>query len=184
MSTIIAGHLQTQPQIEEAIGELTRAGFASHQIASFYVNPPGRHGAYSIGGDFDKSPGAENTGKGTAAGVAAGAAAGLAAAPVIGPLGPLVGAHLGGLVGGLSQTRDSDESSDADRPHEHREGMMIAVAIGDESLRDRAVDVLRALGAFDIEVAEGTIANGDWVDFNPLMPPRFIPGSSDRDVST
>jgi hypothetical protein len=184
MSTIIAGHLQTQPQIQDAIGELTRAGFSTEHIASFYVNPPGQHDMHSIGGDFDKSPGAEDTTKGAVAGAAAGAAVGLAATPVIGPLGPLVGAHVGGLVGGLSQTTDSDESPDANRPHEHRAGMMIAVAVDDEGLRRRAVDILRALGVVDIEVAEGTIANGDWVDFDPLMPPRFIPGTTDRNVST
>jgi hypothetical protein len=184
MSTIIAGHLQTQPQVQQAIAELTRAGFRSERIASFYVNPPGQHDMTPIGGDYDRSPGAEHTGKGVAAGAAAGAAVGLAATPVIGPLGPLVGAHVGGLVGGLAETRDSDESPDANRPHEHRAGMMVAVAADDEALRKRAIDILRSLGAYDVEVAEGTISNGDWVDFDPRRPPEFIPGTTDRDVST
>jgi hypothetical protein len=184
MSTIIAGHLQTQPQIQQAMAELGRAGFSLEQMASFYVNPPGQHDMHAIGGDFDKSPGAEHTGTGVAAGAAAGAAAGLVATPVIGPLGPLVGAHVGGLVGALSETRDSDESPEANRPHEHRAGMMVAVAADDEAAQRRVVEILRALGAYDIEIAQGTIANGDWVDFDPLLPPRFIPGTTDRNVST
>jgi hypothetical protein len=176
---IIAGHLETQPQVEQAIGELLRAGFPADQIASFYVNPPGQHDTYPIGGDFEKSPGAEDTDKGAAAGVATGAAAGFAAAPVIGPLGPLVGGYVGALVGGLAETKDSDEGPSADRPHEHRSGLMIAVAADDDSLRQRAIDLLLSLGASDIEQAEGTIENSDWVDFNPVAPPRLIGNSAE-----
>lgn len=178
MSTIIAGRLETQPQLENAIGELRRAGFSTEQIASFYVNPPGQHDAYPIGGDFDKSPGAEDTPKGAAGGVAAGAAAGLAATPAIGPLGPLVGGYIGGLVGSLSQTKDSDEGPNDEHPHEHRSGLMVAIAADDDALRHRAVDLLRSLGAADIELAEGTIENGDWVDFDPIAPPRLISNSA------
>jgi hypothetical protein len=175
MSKIIAGHVETQPQAEEAISELQRAGFSPEQIATFYVNPPGQHDRYPIGGDFEKSPGAEDTGKGAAMGVAAGAAAGLAATPVIGPLGPLVGGYVGGLIGGLVETKDADEDTPPNAPpHEHRSGMMVAVAADDESLRDRAVELLRAMGAYDIEMAEGTIADGDWVDFDPVASPNLI----------
>jgi predicted dinucleotide-binding enzyme len=62
--------------------------------------------------------------------------------------------------------------------------MMVAVAADDEAAQRRVVEILRALGAYDIEIAQGTIANGDWVDFDPLLPPRFIPGTTDRNVST
>jgi hypothetical protein len=175
MSTIIAGHLETQPKVQEAIGELQRAGFSQEQIATFYVNPPGQHDRYPIGGDFEKSPGAEDTDKGAATGVAMGAAAGLAAAPAIGPLGPLVGGYVGALVGGLAETKDSDEDTPANAPpHEHRSGMMVAVAADDEDLRGRAIELLRAIGAYDIEIAEGTISDGDWVDFDPVASPNLI----------
>jgi hypothetical protein len=36
------------------------------------------------------------------------------------------------------------------------------------------VDTLRRLGAHDIERAEGTWRDGDWVDFNPLAPAQLI----------
>jgi hypothetical protein len=175
MSTIIAGHLETQLQVQEAISELKRAGFSPEQIASFYVNPPGQHDAYPIGGDFERSPGAEDTGKGAAAGVAIGAAAGLAVSPAIGPLGPLVGGYVGGLVGSLVQTTDSDQDTAPNAPpHEHRSGLMVAVAADDESLRERAIELLRSMGAYDIEQAEGTIMDGDWVDFDPVASPTLI----------
>jgi hypothetical protein len=175
MSTIIAGHVETQPQVQQVIGELQRVGFSTEQIAYFYVNPPGQHDRYPIGGDFEKSPGAEDTGKGAAAGVAVGAAAGLAASPAIGPLGPLVGGYIGGLVGGLVETKDGDEETPPNAPpHEHRSGLMVAVAADDEAMRSRAIELLRSMGAYDIELAEGTIQDGDWVDFDPVASPNVI----------
>jgi hypothetical protein len=174
MSKIIAGRFETQPQVEQAIAELQRAGLPLDQVASFYVNPPGQHDAFPIGGDTAISPGAEDTPKGAAAGVVAGAAAGLAAAPVIGPVGPLVGAYVGSMIGGLAQTKEGDETESPDRPHEHRAGLYVAVAAEDDELRGRMIDALDRLGAMDIEIAEGTIENGDWVDFNPVTPPHLI----------
>lgn len=175
MSTIIAGHVETQTQLQEVVSELQRAGFSPEQIASFYVNPPGQHDRYPIGGDFEKSPGAEDTDKGAAAGVAVGAAAGLAAMPVIGPLGPLVGGYVGGLVGSLYETKDADQDTPPNAPpHEHRSGLMVAVAADDEAARKRAIELLHAMGAYDIEKAEGTISDGDWVDFDPVASPNLI----------
>src|SRR6478736_10552046 len=102
---IIAGRFQTQPEANHAIEELQRSGFEREHISTFYVNPPGQHDAYPIGGDRAHSPGAKETDKGVATGAVAGAAVGaVAGTPVFGPLGTalgsLVGAHVGGLVGG------------------------------------------------------------------------------------
>ncbi|MES2536122.1 MAG: hypothetical protein V4632_09650 [Pseudomonadota bacterium] len=174
MSVIIAGHFETQPQIEAAIASLEQAGFPAEAIAWFYVNPPGQHDAYPIGGDHDKSPGAENTGAGAAAGVAAGATAGVAAIPVLGPAGPLVGAYIGSLIGSLASTREEGDAPQPDEaPQEHRAGLMLAVAV-DDAKAQLAVDVLERAGASDIEIAEGTIKDGDWTDFDPLVPPRLL----------
>lgn len=182
MSTIIAGRFETQPQVEQTVAELQRAGFTTDHIASFYVNPPGQHDAYPIGGDTAISAGAEDTTKGAAAGVAGGAAAGLAAAPAIGPVGPLVGAYVGSMIGGLSQTKEGEDTEAANKPHEHRAGMYVAVAIDDEAHQRRASELLDKQGACDIEIAEGKIENGDWVDFNPVAPPRLIKSISETRV--
>src|SRR5690606_30633390 len=132
----------------------------------FYVNPPGQHDMHPLGGDEDKSEGAEKTPRGAAAGTAAGAAAGLAAAPVLGPAGPLTGAYVGSLVGSLSQMEKTGEAAEdpdsEDKPKEHRAGMMVAVAVEDVEAERRAIDALVSVGATDTEIAEGTIENGDW----------------------
>src|SRR5471032_2758567 len=99
MSTIIAGHFPLQDQIEAARAALCMAGFADQQISAFYVNQPGQHDTYELGGDEHQSPGAKETTQGVAAGAATGAvigaAAGAATTVVTGPLGPVIG----GLVG-------------------------------------------------------------------------------------
>lgn len=182
-TTIIAGRLQQQSEVEDTVEELQRAGFAREHISAFYVNPPGQHDAYPIGGDRLDSPGAKEAGKGVAAGAAAGAAIGAATAPFLGPVGPitggLVGAHLGGTVGSLSQMKEKGEpgehAEDAQnaQPPRHA-GMLVAVAVTDDEQEQRAIDVLRSCGAAEIERAQGTIANGDWNDFNPLATPELI----------
>ena len=173
MSTIIAGRVEQQSQVQDAVGALRNAGFPEDQISSFYVNPPGQHDTYPIGGDRDKSPGAEHSSRGTAGGGALGAAIGIAATPLIGPAGALagglVGAHVGSLVGTLSQMDEADET-----PPVRQSGMLVAISVADDADEARAVQVLRALGAHDLERAEGTIAEGDWRDFDPVSTPVFL----------
>lgn len=183
MTTIIAGRLQQQSAVEDTIEELVRAGFARDRIASFYVNPPGQHDAYPIGGDQAVSAGAKETDKGAALGVAAGAAAGFAAAPFLGPVGAvtggLLGAHVGGLVGSLSEMKEKGETGehaeDVDNvaPLRHA-GLLVAAAIDNGDQEDGVVRIFRTMGATDIERAEGRIENGDWVDFDPVSPPALV----------
>lgn len=183
MATIIAGRFEEQAGVQEAVSELVRAGFSQEKISYFYLSPAGRHAEYPIGGDTDKSPGAEESAKGAAGGVAIGAAAGIAATPLLGPLGPitggLLGAHIGGLVGSLSQMKDRGETGEHGEDAENalpmrKSGMMIAVAVDDHEHQDQAVSLLRSLGAMDIELAEGAIVNSDWSDFDPLSVPNLL----------
>lgn len=182
MTTIIAGRFQEQSEAQGTIDELLRAGFAREQVSTFYCNPPGQHGSYPIGGDADKSPGAKQSDKGVAKGAAAGAAVGLAAAPILGPIGAvtggLVGAHIGGTMGAMSEMKERGETGEGEDPTnavgERRAGMMVAVSVSDHEFEDRAINVLRSLGAADVERAEGTIENGDWVDFDPVTPPVLV----------
>lgn len=190
MARIIAGRFQEQTEIEHAMEELLRAGFSRDRISSFFVNPAGQHDVYPIGGDRAMSPGAKESDKGAATGVAAGAAAGVAATPILGPLGPvtggLVGAYVGGLVGGLSQMKEKgDIGEHAEDPENaapvRRSGMLLAVAVGDDEHEDQAINLLRSLGAQDLERADGTIVDGDWSDFDPVASPSLIgavPGPS------
>lgn len=179
MANIIAGRFDQLTSADEARAEILRAGFNEEQVTTFYVNPPGQHDMTPIGGDEIESEGAEHTErgirKGGLAGGAVGVAVGLATMPAIGPIAPLVGAlvgaHGGDLAGSLSETEDDGGANSL--PF-RRAGMMLAVTAGSQDEEERAVRVLRALNAQDIERAEGTIANGDWEDFDPLQPPRLV----------
>jgi hypothetical protein len=183
-TTIIAGRFLTQDEVDHAVEELQRCGFARERISTFYVNPPGQHDTFPIGGDRAASPGAKETDKGVAAGAATGAAVGAAAGtPLFGPLGTavggLVGAHVGGLVGGVSEMKEKGETGEHGEEAENaapvrKSGMMVAVAADDHEHEELAIKVLRSAGANDPERAEGTIENGEWSDFNPLAMPVLL----------
>ncbi|QJQ00952.1 hypothetical protein [Herbaspirillum rubrisubalbicans] len=178
MTTIIAARFDLQEDAAQAVTALTEAGFAQRHISRFFVNPAGQHDRFALGGDRDKSPGAQDTDSGAVTGVAAGAgvgaAAGLATSPVTGPLGPalggLVGGHVGGLVGSLS-------ANDDDPAPRRAAGMRVAVAVADGAEQDKALRLLRSLGAVDIERSSGTIRDGDWIDFDPLSAPVPVEGA-------
>ncbi|MBC7514150.1 MAG: hypothetical protein H7234_06910 [Herminiimonas sp.] len=198
MARIIAARFQEQEQVTQVLEAMQDAGVAQERVSSFYVNPPGQHNLYSIGGDREDSPGAHETGTGVATGVATGgavgAAVGLTGVPVFGPVGPavgaLVGAHIGGLIGSLSQMKEKGET-EASTPeaagsdnamHQRKAGMMLAVAVGvadpagpDE---DEIVRIMRVFGGHDIEEAEGNIVSGNWEDFDPLSAPRPLGATS------
>jgi hypothetical protein len=177
MTTIIAGRFAQQDEVQDAIAALQHAGAPAAQISSFYVNPPGQHDLYPIGGDRDESPGAENSDKGSVAGLgvggAIGGAAGLAVTPVAGPLGAvagaLVGAHVGSLMGSLSQTDDAE-----DTPPLRKSGMLVAVSVSTPAEEQRTIDALRSAGGTYLERSNGQIVDGDWTDFDPLSVPEFI----------
>ncbi|MBI3728259.1 MAG: hypothetical protein HY254_07985 [Burkholderiales bacterium] len=188
MTHIIAGRLQQQEQVQQAIYQLMVLGFAPGQISSFYLNPPGQHDMYPVGGDRDESPGATKAGSGAvngaAAGGAVGAAVGLIGAPVTGPvstaLGALVGAHVGALIGSLSQMKDKGEVTEDDAENAaavRRSGMMVAVSVSKPESEQHVITVLKNLGADQIELSEGTISKGDWTDFDPRVPPNLIPAN-------
>src|SRR3569832_2384253 len=114
MTTIIAGRFEQQEQVQHVIAEMVRAGFPEDHICSFYVNPPGRHHQLPLGGDHDKSPGAEESPQGSAAsavtGSAVGAAIGAITTPKNNPKKTTTktknGGHLGSLAGSLGKMKD------------------------------------------------------------------------------
>ncbi|SDR69106.1 hypothetical protein SAMN05216198_0064 [Halopseudomonas litoralis] len=182
MHTIIAGRFELQDQADAALAALRQTGFPLEALAAFYLNPNGQHDIYPIGGDDESSPGARKSGlgaaKGGGVGAAIGAAAGLATTPIIGPVGVAIGAgigaYTGSLVGAVSST---DEKSDVDEQTgqpsevqpavtERAPGVLVAVRVDDQS-RQSAIDTLRAVGAMDVEQAEGELRDGQWKDFDP-----------------
>ncbi|WP_296951950.1 hypothetical protein [uncultured Massilia sp.] len=183
MSTIIAGHFQLQDDVDQARRALADAGFQSERISGFYLSQPGQHDMTPIGGDHITSPGAKESPEGVAQGVGAGAAigavAGAATAPLTGPIGPVVGGLVGAHVGSLfsfTKMKDAGEREEGGRaPVENRHaGMLVAVAFDDPAQEHRAVEVLRGLGATQLERAQGNIVDGDWADFDPASVPDII----------
>jgi hypothetical protein len=182
MKTIIAGRFGQQTEVQEAIQKLLDAGFSKDRISSFYVNPAGQHDRYSIGGDRDKSPGAEQSTAGNLAGAATGgtvgAAVGAVTAPVTGPFGAVtgaaVGAYVGSLVGTLGTMKEDGDAGNENPVPVRQAGMLVAISAPEPADETRAIELLRALGAVDIERSEGTITDGDWQDFDPVMPPSLV----------
>jgi hypothetical protein len=184
MSSIIAGRFPTFPAAEAAAGALFQRGFAHDDVSVFYVNPPGQHAKYPIGGDRDVDPGARKTGKGASGGLVIGAVVGamlgIGVVSVVGMsllvmmLAAGVGAYLGSLIGALALTRGGKGEAAVNEATGEKAvrdaGVLLAVHVT-EANRPTAVSVFKQAGAEDVETANGTWRNGDWADFDPLEPP-------------
>jgi hypothetical protein len=185
MANIIAARFKTQSEADIAIEALRRAGFGAEDLTSFYLNPPGQHSEYPIGGDAHHDEGTKSAGKSAAAGatvggvtgLALGTAAAAAAEPaftaVAGLAGAGVGAYVGSLAGGLSGTRSGDpQQATLEEPVERPAGVLVAVRIDDNE--GAALQALRAQGALEIERATGEWQSGSWIDFDPRRKPELI----------
>ncbi len=189
MSTLIVGRFDQLSDAESSWRELWRAGFLPQEISLFYVNPQGQHNIHPAGGDEDESPGTHEAGpgavRGAVGGVGAGALVGVATLPALGPAGPLlgaaVGAYAGALVGALKNMEKPDEHPGrADTPDDpidegepRKPGVLLAVAVETPAKRACAIEILGQC-AQEVEEAEGTLRDGDWVDFDPLRPGTVI----------
>ena len=188
MSTIIAGRFQSSEHADEAVATLVSQSVAHDDISVFYVTPAGQHDATPIGGDEDQSPGTERAHHGAGTGALLGAGAGVAgaligataglAAPMIVVAGlgaAAAGAYSGSLAGAMGGTMD------AGRHAIRHAGMMVAVNVVPDRSEGDVIAALRGAGGVDIERAEGTWTDGEWVDFDPTHPPHLIdPELEDR----
>lgn len=187
MATIIAGGFDVYSRTRAAVQRLREAGITQDNLCEFRINPAGEHDQTPIGGDRNESPGAKDAGKGAGKGVAIGAAigtaAGIAATPLLGPAGIVAGAGVGGytgsLVGSLNEVSDEVQPDHEDvRPAE----AMIAVnADGAGVSADEIVRIFEECGAQQVERAEGTWADGQWQDFDPVSRPQLVGGKDFRE---
>jgi hypothetical protein len=188
MNTIIAGRFDEQARAEQAVTALEATGFPHDQIATFFVNPAGRHDLHGTRRDPEASAGANHAGAlaGAAIGTGVGTVVGLATMPVLGPgaalAGAAVGAGVGSLAGALEQMGDpgrpveksaSSEPSPDEAPPRNS-GMFVAVGAASSSEQANAITVLRAQGAADMERAQGSISQSQWNDFDPLSTPAMV----------
>lgn len=193
MTPIIAGRFEQEAQAQEAAEELRRRGFAAEDVTVFYLNPPGQHATFPVGGDRDKSHGATDAHSGALKGAAIGGAVGLgvgaATAPLVGPVGALVGAgagaYVGSLAGALGDMGETDSAAkDAGDPPpsvsvdsvpmERPAGFIVAARAPEYARRVVATNVLQSAGGKDVERADGIWQMGKWVDFDPLQAPKLV----------
>src|SRR5574338_731469 len=182
---IVAGNFESNARATEAVEDLVHSGVAPDQVCVSFLNPPGQHAAYPVGGDRNESPGSRQSDTGALKGAAVGGAVGLgvgaaaaAGTAVLGPIAALaalgVGAYTGSLAGALSKSGKSAErdAGQTTKPEPRRAGMVVAIRISEQAPEARVMDVLQRYGARDIEHAQGLWRNGKWEDFDPLSTPQ------------
>lgn len=188
MASILAARFETQARADSAIAALNAAGVAQADRTVFYLNPPGQHSEYPVGGDAHHDEGTKQSGKSAGAGAAIGGAAGLALGAATGAAlgegglmvaaaiaGTGIGGYVGSLAGGLAGTESGDaRDASIEEPVERSSGMMVAVKLSPDVPEDRLLQVFRSHGAIEIERAEGEWRDGEWVDFDPRRSPRLI----------
>ena len=183
MATIIAGEFATMEETESVAAALKSADFAADSVSVFMLNAPGQHGLYPVGGDENADAGASHAHGGAVSGAIIGATVGLgvgAATMAASEAGPVVaatiaaaGAYAGSLVGALNKVGDEEAPAAATESARHA-GAMVAINANDANSVNRAIEILRAHGARQIEQAEGRWENGNWVDFDPRVIPNLI----------
>jgi hypothetical protein len=187
MATIIAGRFDTQAQADHALAALRGAGVAANDRACFFVNPPGQHAQYLIGGDSHHDEGTRDAGKKAGAAAAVGSVTGLVLGGATGAAlgepgftaagaiaGAGIGGYVGSLAGGLTGSRGGDpDRATHDEPVGRASGVVVAIRVEDES-EARAVQTLRIQGASDIERAQGEWRDGAWADFDLLRAPQLV----------
>ena len=181
MTDIVAGRFQQQDDAKAAVDRLLQHGFRRDDVSSFFVNPPGQHAKFPVGGDRNVSPGARGAGWAALSGALLGAVLGFvfgsAASHVFGLVstiaGTVAGAYLGMLAGALTrlQDRSARRRGGADAMPVRRGGIMVAAHTPTPVSRDEAVRTLRSSGAVEVEAANGEWHDGRWADFDPTAPP-------------
>ena len=188
MTLIIAARFSTFDAASHAAQRLMDAGVHEDALHVFYVNPPGAHDSYPVGGDQAADPGTRHAPRkawGTAAvlGAAGAVVGGVIASvfsesfiPVVAGAG--VGAYVGSLAGamrGMDPQRDSvQEPQRAPVKGEGRPaGVLLAVNVAGERAQDIAVMLVEA-GGQEVERAQGRWRAGKWEDFDPTRPPARL----------
>lgn len=185
MTLIVAARFSTFDAANAAALRLMEAGVHEDALHVFYVNPPGAHDIYTLGGDQAVDPdtrGAPRKALGTAAvlGAAGAVAGGLIIAsfsdsfiPIVAGAG--VGAYVGSLAGAMrGMDKRRDRVQDPHGPRQAGEGrpagVMLAVNAAGEQAQEIAA-MLVAAGGTQVERAQGRWRGGKWEDFDPLQPP-------------
>jgi hypothetical protein len=175
MEKIIAGNFQTSVQADKARQALLKAGFPDDDISIYHNNAPGQHGADPLGGDEHADPQAKGAAGGAAAGSLAGAVAGAAVGGAVGgALGAVAGAGVGAYTGSFGGAMVGAGENGNLPPQRRPAGIVVAVRLEDNGLRDSVISTLSELQPVAIEEAEGEWQHGEWSDFDPVAAPNIV----------
>ncbi|MBB5214098.1 hypothetical protein [Parapusillimonas granuli] len=187
MSLIVAARFQTFDEAEGAARALKEIGIMEDALHTFFVNPPGSHDRYPLGGDRAHDPDSAGAPLGA---IGAAAAIGLFGAivggglalgftgsmlPIIAAAG--VGAYVGSLIGAVfflgkkRPRRSLRDARDAKVNQGRASGVMLAVHTSAEQ-QQAVADILRSKGGVEVERAQGRWEDGKWRDFDPLVTPN------------
>ncbi|HET7633427.1 MAG TPA: hypothetical protein VFK51_01745 [Burkholderiales bacterium] len=180
MALIVAGRFSNFEQANEAARHLHTHELAAEDVSVFYLNPPGQHDQFPIGGDEYADPGARPGSRGAWLGTLIGAIVGVIIGAIlywaawrywlVPVLGLLVGGYAGSLTGATSRMRTRREET-RERNDPREAGVMIAARVDDEDEAKTVTRMLRERGAEDVEQASGIWKDGQWQDFDPRIPP-------------
>ncbi|HEX5463903.1 MAG TPA: hypothetical protein VFW88_04235 [Burkholderiales bacterium] len=180
MALIVAGRFSNFERANEAASHLHTHEVAAEDVSVFYLNPPGQHDQFPIGGDEYADPGARPGSGGAWLGVLIGAIVGVIIGGIlywvawpywlVPVLGLLVGGYAGSLAGATSKMR-TRRAETQERNDPRDAGVMIAARVDDEEGAKAVTQMLRERGAEDVEQANGIWKDGEWQDFDPRIPP-------------
>jgi len=186
MMKTVVGSFDTFQDASRAADELKTSGFTDTEVNIISNNVRAKGEGKPEATTSDSSNAATGAIAGGAIGGAAGAAAALMvlAIPGIGPIlaaGPIVaalagagaGAVAGGLIGSLTELGISDEDAKNYAEAVRRGGALLVVRTEDFKA-DRAEEIIRGQGAFDIEERVEQWRESGWEGFNPRARPYSL----------
>lgn len=188
MALIIAARFDTFDKAEIAANQLMAEGVSADHLHTFFVNPPGSHGSYPIGGDSAYDPNSKGGSMGALAGAALVGIIGAGIGAIIGYAfgssaigiisGAGAGAYIGSLAGamkmvGRKRPNRSPLEYEADKAREGRpSGVLLAVNVESDN-EQRVGRILRNAGGEEVERAQGRWEDGKWKDFDPMVSPKL-----------
>lgn len=189
MTRIIAARFSTFEAANAAAQRLMQAGVDEDAMHVFYVNPPGAHDNYTVGGDQAHDPNTRGApgkawGVATLLGAVGAVVGGLIVSAFAESLIPTiagagVGAYIGSLAGAVSgMDRRRDNVQQPHRAVQQGEGRPAGVMLAVNASGEREQDIVRILveaGGESVERAQGRWRGGVWEDFDPTTPPVSQP---------
>ncbi|HEX8145910.1 MAG TPA: YsnF/AvaK domain-containing protein [Pyrinomonadaceae bacterium] len=197
MAKTVVGLFDDRTAAQNAVRELTAEGFRGEEVSVVSKKPDGK----GVEVEYVEEDGREQVedmakGAGTGAAIGAGAALLLSltalSVPGIGPVlaaGPLaaliagagVGAAAGGLVSGLKRLGVEDDEANTYAEGLKRGGTLVTVNTDNERA-ERAVGVMRRVGAVEIDKRAAEWREGGWRGFaeTETLRPHVTPGPDEE----